>query len=100
MHFLRQDEVHGARCCYLRAAVTVQVVKQVVKDALVIQLVIQPGISVAKLGVQWVTLPERVKVLSTEGEEVRPSKDRRFYVTVETFDPFHLVTEAGEADLY
>lgn len=58
------------------------------------RLVIQPGsLRIVKHDAMVVALPERFKVVDDAGVEVAPSPGRRFYVTTETFDPFHAVME-------
>lgn len=95
MHFLRKAEVPHWPHTFgkPRAAVTVRVEEQGAR--LVVQVPEDgPGISVAKADVQWAPLPARCMVVGPGGEEVKPSKGRRFYVTTETFDPCHLVAES------
>lgn len=95
MHFLRKTEVYARTLTRPRAAVKVRVEK----DTLVIcepEDDEHPNIIVAKLDTQWSELPERVKVCGPDGKVIKPSKGKKFYVTVETFDPFHAVMEADD----
>lgn len=69
-----------------RACVTVALTKQ--------KLVIQPGIEsigVAKVGTaiaRW-----EKPVYDLEGEEINPSPGRAFWISTETFDPYHVILE-------
>ncbi len=90
MHFLRKSEVYGVTA--LGRPWACVKVKLSGRDV----LEIQEGISVGKADSQWVKLPERVKVVGPDGKQVKPSKGKCFWVTVETFDPFHMVTEGDE----
>lgn len=49
--------------------------------------------TVARGDVNWAPLPERCSVLGPDGEAVGPSSGRRFYVSMDTIDPFHMVME-------
>lgn len=55
-------------------------------------------IGIADAQTMVVSLPPEVKVVRPDGQVVTPSKGRIFYVTVETFDPFHGIME-GPPDL-
>lgn len=52
------------------------------------------SLRVAKADVEWYPLPADFEVVGGEGEPVRPSPGRQFFVTVETFNPFHGLCEA------
>lgn len=95
MHFLKKDErpsaLHrsGLVVGKPRACVTVCVAQGGA------QLVVQPAsISIAKKDALFWPLPPRTRVVDEEGQEVRPSLGCCFYVSLETFDPYHLVLEA------
>ena len=60
------------------------------------KLVIRGPLGVLKLDTQLARLPERIVVVNPDGKKVLPSKGRQFYVSLETFNPFHLVTEIEE----
>lgn len=93
MHFLNKEEVKWERPTRKNwAAVKVKVDGRG-EDC---RLTIEPGISVLRLGVQLVKLPERCTVISSEGEVIKPTPGAQFFVTIETFDPFHLITEIPE----
>jgi hypothetical protein len=55
------------------------------------KLVVSGGIDLARPDTVWAALPEDMKILSESGEEIKPSG--RFLVTVESIDPYHLVTD-------
>lgn len=52
------------------------------------------SLSVAREDVEWYPLPADFEVVGGEGELVRPSPGRQFFVTVETLNPFHGLCEA------
>jgi hypothetical protein len=88
MHFLRKGELE----CPLalgkpRAAVQVRVAGTQVA-------IMEDSLVVAHRDALFVPLPERIKVVGPDGKVVTPSRDSRFWVTVETIDPYHLVIEA------
>ena len=94
MHFLRKSEVYARTLTRPRAGVTVKVEK----DKLVVLEPDdegKPNIHIAKMGTEWSLVPDRVKVVGPDGKVIKPSKGKAFYVTVETFDPFHMVMEAS-----
>ena len=98
MHFLRKAEVYARTLTRPRAAVKVKLEK----DKLVVSGPDDegnPNIFVAKLDTQWAPVPDRIKVVGPDGKVIKPSKGKSFYVTVETFDPFHAVMEASD-DLF
>ena len=72
------------------AMVAVQLVD---KEVLQIQ---EGGIGVARGDTKWAQLPARMKVVDLDGKAIKPSKGRFFWVTTETFNPFHGLCEAGE----
>jgi hypothetical protein len=51
---------------------------------------------IAKEGLGLAPIPEKVVVVAPDGKEIKPSKGAVFLISVETFDPFHLVTEMDE----
>lgn len=71
-----------------RAAVAVRVES---KKALCVVL----GIHVAKPDTQWATLPDDVVVMEAElpHRHLKPTKGKKFWVSVATFDPFHMLME-------
>lgn len=98
MHFLRKAELDRLDCELGKnwAAVRVRVAGT--------RLVMTPGddghaIVVCKRDTLFVPLPDRIQVVGPDSKVVKPSKGSRFWVTVETFDPFHLVTEAENLPL-
>jgi hypothetical protein len=56
-------------------------------------LTILPEVMVVSECVEWRPLPDRMTVVDQDGREVNPSQGRRFYISVSTFDPYHLVME-------
>jgi hypothetical protein len=93
MHFLRKDELDRLDCELGKPYAAVRVRVQGT------HLVMTPGdeghcIVICKMDTLFVPLPERISVVGPDGQAVKPSKGSRFWVTVETIDPFHLVTEA------
>lgn len=59
-----------------------------------------PNIRVAKSDTQWASLPPEIQVVSADGEQVNPSPGRKFYITVETFNPYHGLMEADPKDVW
>lgn len=87
-HPLRSDEAAKRPIGKAWACVTVRRIDHK-------RLQIQPGsIGVLKVDAMVAPLPPRLQVVDLEGEPVTPSSGRRFLITTESFDPFHLVTEA------
>ena len=71
-----------------RAAVVVEVEKQRSPCTLRVQ---ENSLCILKSDTLMATLPEGVVVLSSDGKPVKPTG--RFYVSTESFDPYHLVTD-------
>jgi len=95
MHFLRKAEAEHwlqQEVGKKRAAVTVKVAG----DRLVIEA---GGVCVVKWDTLFAPLPERIKVVGPDGKVVQPTKGSRFWVSVETIDPTHLVIEAEHLPL-
>lgn len=58
-------------------------------------LTLKPGgVFIAKADSLWMPLPSRLEVRAADGRAVAPSPGRRFYLSAETFDPYHAVLEA------
>ena len=90
MHFLRKAEREPLFWLPRPwAAVCVQVNKN--------ELVVQSEMFVAKGGIALGLLPERFRVVSGDGEIVLPTSGARFFISLETFDPCHLLLEWGGA---
>ena len=51
------------------------------------------GIVVARADALFYPLPDHCKVFR-DGKEIKPSKGKRFWVSTETFDPYHMILEA------
>lgn len=89
MHFIQSKDVGpfprttkkvlAAVCCHHE--------KRDGEDVLVITS--EDPIRIVKMGTSITALPGRVKIISQEGEAVRAS--HKFWVTLETFNPYHLV---------
>lgn len=96
MHFLRKAEVWGIRTTTKNwASVAVEV-----SDAHKVETILtltatenQDCLGIMKEGVELVPLPPRVRVQSEDGTLIEPSKGARFWVSIGTFDPFHIITE-------
>lgn len=105
MHFLHKDEVgYFNHLVVGRPYAAVKVEHQnnrELGDHLVICAgeEVSDNIIIVKGDTQMAPLPVRVKVLSPDGEIVKPSKGRKFFVSTETFNPYHLVLEAEELPL-
>ena len=52
------------------------------------------NIAFSRTDTLWAELPLNYKVLTESGEEVKPSG--KFLITVESIDPYHLVTDYHE----
>lgn len=87
-HFLTKTEIHDFRLRQQRAGVIVRASR---KDK---TLTIREGrdsIVVLDSGAAMSWLPEDYRVLDPEGGSIRAIG--RFAVTLETFDPYHVVTD-------
>lgn len=51
------------------------------------------GICVLKSDVLLADLPDRFSVVGPDGKKLKLSRGRKFMITVESFDPYHLLTE-------
>ena len=92
MHFLRNDEVRYRRTLGHRwACVTVRAEGRGSERTLIVQ---EGSIAVLKLGVYLIELPQDVRVLGPDGKQIHASW--KFWVTLETFDPFHCLTDMEE----
>jgi hypothetical protein len=86
MHFLRKTEREPVfRLPKPWAAVSVRVDKN--------DLVVQSGVSVAEGGIALALLSARFRVVSGDGETVGPTPGSKFFVSLESFDPLHLLLE-------
>lgn len=84
-HFIRAKDAHVARC-FGKPWAAVEV-KRTKKTLVICKVVI------ANSDVRWAEVPATFSVVDASGAVVQPSRGRMFYVSVETFDPWHLVTE-------
>lgn len=100
MHLLRKSEAppeFGLKPSTQRriAGVCVQHEQRGRDDVLVITEVGDLGcLIVLKLGIGVWPLPDRVKVFNPEGEEIKP--EHKFWVTTETFNPYHIVLDTDQ----
>lgn len=85
-HPLRSSEAHRARAIGRPfACVTVKVVGLDVLE------VVAGSIAVFKSDALIVELPERFRVLDEEGREIPAGKHRCFWISTESFNPYHLL---------
>lgn len=92
MHFIGEPHIRMLRKPW--AMVTVRLAKS--RDKF---LTVEGEISIAKEDVEWTALPDGFEVRDPTGGVITPSKGRQFYVTVNTFDPVHGLTEADPRDM-
>lgn len=97
MHFLRKNEVSESLLGDLVpnkngvwACITAKLVD---RTTLQVQ---EEGIGILRRDAKVVKLPERMTVVGSDGKKIKPSRGRVFYVTTESFDPYHAVTEIPE----
>lgn len=96
MHFLRENERYGSsELGRPWAAVRVKLDGarlHIVDDG-------EGALVIAKMDAIFAPLPERIVVVGPDGKIVKPSKRSRFWVTLESIDPYHLVTDAADLPL-
>lgn len=92
MHFLRKDELYSTRHVALRAAVMVEF-HQVGRKGR--RLVVDPPLRFAR-DAEFARLPPDVEVVDSEGNPLEPTWG--FWVSTETFNPYHLVTDWDGSD--
>lgn len=95
MHFLRKTEIYGQEAARLVpqqpwTGCACVAVKFIGRDRLELQ---SGSIRLLKGDAKMAPLPPRIAVVDSSGKPIKPSPGRSFYVTVETFDPFHMLTE-------
>jgi len=95
-HFLLKHERRARWVTRTLAAVTVRVVRRGGQRTLVVQTAdeVERPIGMLKTGVSIAPLPEGVRVLDSEGDAIPPS--RRFWVTTDTIDPFHMLIDTED----
>lgn len=97
MHFLRKNEMRDARTLLqLRAGVRVKLIGKESEQQLVVDVRededAESPLIILKHDVQVAPLPDRVKVFDPiENKQIKPSG--RFFVSTETFDPYHVVCD-------
>jgi hypothetical protein len=67
---------------------------KVVKLRPVVLEIEEGSLKIASTDAAWIPLPEGVVIQGSDGEVIQPTG--RFYVSTETFDPCHLVTDVWE----
>ncbi len=83
------DAQSARRIDYRRACVTVERRKG--------DLVVVVGkIGVTQTDALIAAVPDYLRVVDTNGKTIPPSRGKRFFVSTETFDPFHFVVEMPE----
>ncbi len=91
MHFLlKSDRTHGDRLDRRYAGMQVRFEE----NKLWIQ---EGGICILKPDALFVPLPDRIKVVDLDGKAIKASW--KFFVTVETFNPHHVVIDAPSVPL-
>lgn len=88
-HPLHQDERRGCEALGRTWAAV-----EVVNAGDHLQLNPEAGVFIAKADALWMPLPERLQLRAPNGEVLRPSSGRTFFISAETFDPYHAVLEA------
>lgn len=101
MHFLKEPYARvltkswATVECELIARNTLRVPATVTRNG-----VESTNIFVAKNGTSWALLPDTVRVVDPDGEPMSPSKGRVFFVTIDTFNPWHGLLEMPMNDMY
>jgi hypothetical protein len=94
MHFLNPKggrDIGGRALWKLRACVTVRVEFRDRKPV----LVVKPGsVSLLKGDAVLTELPKEISVIDEDGKRIKATG--KFYVTTETFDPYHCVTDLSD----
>lgn len=93
MHFLRKDELFTRRLRKSKAVVSVRLNG----NSLVVGE--DQRVGVADESLEWAKLPERISVVDPDGNALKASPETVFYVSLETFNPYHLLTEAKEEEM-
>ncbi len=94
MHFLTAEEARGERAVGKPYACVVVKVSRITHRGVrrrSLTVCTDRGVSVFRADALVVPLPESVGVVLEDGDVLRPS--RTFWVTTETFDPYHLLTD-------
>lgn len=76
------------------AIVMVEVVKQRPTPV----LVLAGGVEIAQWDTQWVEVPPGTVIQTPDGDTIEPSGT--FYVSVETFDPYHAVMDVTQEGVF
>jgi len=87
-HFLPPRDIHEQGLPKERAAVQVEVRRGRGKSA---TLTTMPGVHIVPAGTRMTLLPEWVEVVNSKGAKIEATG--RFYVTVESLDPYHLLVD-------
>lgn len=92
-HVLRKDELHSERELGTRRVGVHAMVERRVRLRTAGH---GSGLSVLHADTRIAPLPDRLKVVGEDGEEIKPTRGSRFWITTETIDPMHVVCELPE----
>lgn len=62
-------------------------------------VIVEGSLGIAKHDTLFVPVPESIPVLDPDGKPIKPSKGSKFWISVETFDPYHILLEAEHLPL-
>jgi hypothetical protein len=93
MHFLKKNEISSCRLRRRKASTSARLSENTLvvgEDA---------RVGVADEALEWTKLPERVQVVDPEGKKIKPSPGKLFYVSLQSFNPYHILMEAAEDEV-
>lgn len=88
MHQISRSEVEAQT---MRMCAVVNVECHGVGKSATLQL-LGDGVFIAK-DIAMLRVPGRISIVGPDGERVKPSKGRAFWISAESFDPYHVVAE-------
>lgn len=88
MHPVPRDEVEAQT---MRMCAVVNVESQGAGKNSTLRL-LGDGVFIAK-DVAMLRIPRRISVVGPDGIQMVPSRGKAFWISAETFDPYHLLTE-------
>lgn len=88
-HILRPSEIYGGQVGLQRAVVKVK------RDG--DNLVVEGFAGVSLRDTNFVRVPERITVRGEGWKIIRPSKGSRFWISTNTFDPYHILCELPDS---
>lgn len=88
MHPIKRSEISSTT---IRECAVVKAKSEVVDGRTTLRL-LGDGVFVVKHA-EMLRIPDRIEVLSPDGDQITPTEGRAFLMSADTFDPFHLVTE-------